>query len=95
MAGEGNEDGNHDARMQRARLGRHANFAAAVAPVAIDVIADLNGFGGTDEDFRERFYVPGIQRAGGLSAALKLVNGAHDIIQTRVSTPPPTAVEDQ
>ncbi len=49
-------------------------FAAAVAPIAIDVIADLNGFGGSDEDFRERFFVPGIQRAGGLSAALKLVN---------------------
>ncbi len=49
-------------------------FAAAVAPIAIDVIADLNGFGGSDEDFRDRFFVPGIQRAGGLSAALKLVN---------------------
>jgi dienelactone hydrolase len=49
-------------------------FAAAVAPVAIDVEADLNAFGGSDEDFRDRFLVPGIQRAGGLTAALKLVN---------------------
>ena len=39
-------------------------FAAAVSPIAIDVIADLNGFGGSDEDFRRRFFVPGIQRAG-------------------------------
>jgi len=49
-------------------------FAAAVAPVDIDVIADVNGFGGANEDFRERFLVPGIQRAGGLSMALRLVN---------------------
>jgi hypothetical protein len=68
-------------------------FAAAVAPVAVDVTADLNGFGGTDEDFRERFFVPGIQRAGGLSTALKLANRARGIIQTGVSTE--TTAEDQ
>ena len=62
-------------------------FAAAVAPVAIDVIADLNAFGGSDEDFRSRFFVPGIQRAGGLSAALKLVSTARGIIPAQVSTP--------
>ena len=61
-------------------------FAAAVAPVAIDVVADLNGFGGSDQDFRERFFVPGIQRAGGLSAALKLVNTARGIIPAQVSS---------
>jgi dienelactone hydrolase len=55
-------------------------FAAAIAPIAIDVIADLNGFGGSDEDFRDRFFVPGIQRAGGLSAALKLVKRIRGII---------------
>ncbi len=49
-------------------------FAAAIAPVPVDVVADLNGFSGTDEDFRDRFFVPGIQRAGGLNAALRLVN---------------------
>jgi dienelactone hydrolase len=49
-------------------------FAAAVAPVAVDVVADLNGFSGTDDDFHDRFFVPGIQRAGGLNAALRLVN---------------------
>jgi dienelactone hydrolase len=51
-------------------------FAAAVAPVEVDLIADLNGFGGSDEDFRTHFLVPGIQRAGGLATALRLVNHA-------------------
>jgi dienelactone hydrolase len=60
-------------------------FAAAIAPVAIDVVADLNGFGGSDEDFRERFFVPGIQRAGGLSAALRLVNRTRGIIPAETS----------
>jgi dienelactone hydrolase len=60
-------------------------FAAAVAPIPSDVIADLNGFGGTDDDFRQRFFVPGIQRAGGLSAALKLVYRTRDILQTETS----------
>jgi hypothetical protein len=48
-------------------------FAAAVVPVELDLVADLNGFGGTDKDFHERFFVPGIQRVGGLSVALGLV----------------------
>jgi hypothetical protein len=47
-------------------------FAAAVAPIQIDVLADLNGFGGSDQDFRDRFFVPGIQRVGGLTTALRL-----------------------
>lgn len=50
-------------------------FAAAVAPVSVDLSIDLNGFSGSDEEFRDRFFVPGIQRAGGLSAALKLAGG--------------------
>jgi len=49
-------------------------FAAAVAPMPVDLVADLNGFSGTDDDFHDRFFVPGIQRAGGLNAALRLVN---------------------
>jgi hypothetical protein len=49
-------------------------FAAAVAPAPVDLVADLNGFSGTDDDFHDRFFVPGIQRAGGLNAALRLVN---------------------
>jgi dienelactone hydrolase len=59
-------------------------FATAIAPVPIDLTADLNGFGGADQDFRDRFFVPGIQRAGGLSAALKLINHAR---ATEISEP--------
>lgn len=51
-----------------------ALFAAAVAPVEASVIADIHGFSGSDEDFCDRFFVPGIQRAGGLNAAMRLVN---------------------
>ena len=61
-------------------------FAAAIAPVAIDVVADLNGFGGSDQDFHNRFFVPGIQRAGGLAAALRLVNQVHTIMPATVDT---------
>ena len=70
-------------------------FAAAVAPIAIDVIADLNGFGGSDEDFRNRFFVPGIQRAGGLSAALRLVNTARNIIPAQTFAQAITTREGQ
>jgi dienelactone hydrolase len=49
-------------------------FAAAIAPVAVDLVADLNGFSGSDENFHDRFFVPGIQRAGGMSAAMGLVS---------------------
>jgi dienelactone hydrolase len=48
-------------------------FAAAVAPPEVEVMGELGGFTGTDEDFRDRFFVPGIQRAGGLTAALQLI----------------------
>jgi dienelactone hydrolase len=51
-----------------------AVFAAAIAPVEIEVMADISGFSGSDEELHERFFVPGIQRAGGWSAALHLVN---------------------
>jgi len=47
-------------------------FAAAVAPVDLRLSAELDGFSGSDEDFIGRFFVPGIQRAGGLNAALEL-----------------------
>jgi dienelactone hydrolase len=49
-------------------------FAAAVSPFPVELIADLNGFSGSDQDFKERLYVPGIQRVGGLTTAMKLVN---------------------
>ena len=48
-------------------------FAAAVAPRAVDLQADPGGFRGMDEDFVDGFFVPGIQRAGGLRAARQLV----------------------
>jgi dienelactone hydrolase len=48
-------------------------FAAAVAPVPVNIEADLPGFHGTDEEFAKDFFVPGIQRAGGLAAARSLV----------------------
>ncbi len=68
-------------------------FAAAVAPEEVEVMGDLNGFIGSDEDFRDRFFVPGIQRAGGLAAALQLVPNRHGLpaampprIQTEVGS---------
>ena len=54
-------------------------FAAAVAPVESELIVDINGFAGTDEDFKNTFFVPGIQRAGGLQAALRLTGSLHTI----------------
>jgi hypothetical protein len=44
-------------------------FAAAVAETPVTLEADLDGFTGSDDDFIARFFVPGIQRAGGLRAA--------------------------
>jgi hypothetical protein len=49
-------------------------FAAAVVPVPVDLQADLAGFTGTDQQFVKDFFVPDIQRAGGLKAALSLVH---------------------
>ncbi len=48
-------------------------FAAAVSPADVDLRADLSGFQGTDEQFVKDFFVPGIQRAGGLRAARQLL----------------------
>ncbi len=46
-----------------------ALFAAAVAPEHVKLRAGLGGFQGSDQDFADHFFVPGIQRAGGLRAA--------------------------
>jgi dienelactone hydrolase len=57
-------------------LGKSAvwcEFAAAISPVPVDLQADLAGFHGADDDFVKDFFVPGIQRAGGLRAARELV----------------------
>ena len=57
-------------------LGRSAiwcEFAAAVSPVPVNLQADLSNFHGTDDEFANDFFVPGIQRAGGLAAAQALL----------------------
>ena len=50
-------------------------FASAASPVEVRLDAPLGSFGGTDDDFLREFYVPGIQRAGGLAAAQALLGG--------------------
>ncbi len=45
------------------------HFAAAVAGEKVDLQADLSRFTGTDQEFADAFFVPGIQRAGGLKSA--------------------------
>ncbi len=49
-----------------------AEFAAAVAPIPLKLHIDRSAFTGTDEDFLKYFNVPGIQVAGGLTAADRL-----------------------
>jgi hypothetical protein len=44
-------------------------FAAAVAPVDLALHADTGWFRGAEADYLHSFSVPGIQRAGGVSAA--------------------------
>jgi hypothetical protein len=46
-------------------------FAGAVAPVRVKLSGSVGDFRGSDDDFVNRFFVPGIQRAGGLDAAMK------------------------
>ncbi len=52
-----------------------ARFAAALANTPMKLDANLGAFKGTDEQFLEQFFIPGIQRAGGLQAALLLTSG--------------------
>ena len=49
-----------------------ALFAAALSDQPLKLSAKLGGFQGSDQDFIEKFFVPGVQRAGGLRAALRL-----------------------
>lgn len=66
---------NHEGKIELLGLGTAsvwATFAAAVAPIPLDLKATLGGFRGTDEDFLRSFNVPGIQRAGGLAAAQRV-----------------------
>lgn len=48
-------------------------FAAALAPIELNLTGALGDFGGTDQEFIEQFFVPGVQRAGGLETALRLI----------------------
>lgn len=53
-------------------------FAAAIAPewvkqARIELDAPLGNFTGSDDDYLKRFFVPGIQRAGGIAAARQLL----------------------
>ena len=50
-------------------------FAAAVSPIQVGLDAPLGSFQGSDADFERDFFVPGIQRAGGMAAARRLVQG--------------------
>jgi hypothetical protein len=54
------------------KAGIWAQFAAAVAPVAVKLRLAGTVFQGSDEEFIRDFAVPGIQRAGGLRAAQRL-----------------------
>jgi hypothetical protein len=47
-------------------------FAAALSRQPVDLRADLGNFTGADQDYIDSFFVPGIQRAGGLRAAREL-----------------------
>ncbi len=48
-------------------------FAAAAAPVPVSLDGSLNGFTGSDIEYIDQFFVPGIQRAGGLEAARRIL----------------------
>lgn len=50
-----------------------ALFATAASPHPVTLASHMLGFKGTDEEYLARFHVPGIQRAGGLAAAQRLV----------------------
>jgi hypothetical protein len=48
-------------------------FAAAVAETPVSLETNLKGVDGSDSDFLNNFFVPGIQRAGGMKAARALL----------------------
>lgn len=48
-------------------------FASAVETRPVQLLALPARFTGSDDEFRKRFFVPGIQRAGGRDAALRLL----------------------
>jgi hypothetical protein len=54
------------------KAGIWAQFAAAVAPVAVKLRLEGTAFQDSEEEFLRDFAVPGIQRAGGLRASVRL-----------------------
>jgi putative transposase len=69
--------GKSSGRIELIGLGKAAVwtlFATAVAPkdVNVQLYGDLAGFQGTDDEFIDQMFVPGIQRAGGLATAQRL-----------------------
>jgi hypothetical protein len=50
-----------------------AQFAAAAAPIPVAFEGKLDGFSGQDQDFIDKFFVPGIQRAGGIEAVWRIL----------------------
>ena len=50
--------------------------AAALSPMEVELEADSSSFTGTEEDYMERFFVPGLQRAGGLRAVKRILGRA-------------------
>jgi hypothetical protein len=69
------EQGAQDVRLVASgRAAIWAVFAAAVAPVPVVVEGKFDGFNGQDQDFIDRFFVPGIQRAGGLDAVRRILH---------------------
>jgi hypothetical protein len=59
-----------------AEAGIWVTFATALAPIhpaRMEMVAADTGFTGSDQDFIQRFFVPGIQRAGGWQAARKVI----------------------
>jgi dienelactone hydrolase len=56
-----------------AKYAPHCLFAAAVSRNPVRLKADLSAFKGEDQDFLDHFFVPGIQRAGGVQLAKALL----------------------
>jgi dienelactone hydrolase len=70
------QEGAKDLRVVgRGKAAVWALFAAAAAAVPVTFDGKTEGFTGEDRDFIERFFVPGIQRAGGLDAAHRVLSG--------------------
>lgn len=68
------QQGARDVRVQgTGRAAIWALFAAAVAPERVGLESQPEAFSGDDRAFLEQFFVPGIQRAGGLDAARRIL----------------------